>query len=427
MPSLAGAARLRIVKDNLLLPIAFFTSPLATSVAPRLTPLCVAIVGIALIGSALRRGMHWRELLPYQTALAACLVFAAYVLLSSTWSADPLAGLGKAALLLGLILFTFAAVRAASALDNMTLSGAAIAFAAGALLGTLFIIVELLTHGIVTRTVVTWLPFLVSRKHFDISGGVITQIHLAKLDQNVNVAMFHLWPGLLALMGLASTRRAIAIVGFFAVIAAVIALSKHDSSQVALIVSSLVVILGWKWRTLVIRSLAVLWCAAFVLVIPANFAAYDNGLHFAEWLPKSARARIILWEYTSEQTLDHPLLGAGVDSTPRLTDQQKAMFGRERPEGFVYPRTMGHHAHSIFLQTWSELGAIGALLLAVAGAAVVLLIFFLPITAQPFAAGAFAAFAIVGAFAWGMWQSWFMCAVALLPLYLRVPAATVEE
>jgi O-antigen ligase len=174
---------------------------------------------------------------------------------------------------------------------------------------------------------------------------------------------------------------------------------------------------------LVIRSLAALWCAAFVLVVPASFAAYDNGLHFANWLPDSARARIILWEYTAEHVLDRPLLGAGVDSTPRLTNQQKATVGREQPEGFVYPRTMGHHAHSIFLQTWSELGAFGALLLAIAGAAVVLLILRLPIAAQPFAAGAFAAFAVVGAFAWGMWQSWFMCAVALLPMYLRVATA----
>jgi len=50
----------------------------------------------------------------------------------------------------------------------------------------------------------------------------------------------------------------------------------------------------------------------------------------------------------------------------------------------------------------------------------------LPPTAQPFAGGAFAAFALVGAFAWGMWQSWFMCAVGLLPLYLRVAAAGCE-
>jgi hypothetical protein len=51
-----------------------------------------------------------------------------------------------------------------------------------------------------------------------------------------------------------------------------------------------------------------------------------------------------------------------------------------------------------------------------------MLILLLPPAAQPFAGGAFAAFALVGAFAWGMWQSWFMCAVGLLPLYLRIAA-----
>ena len=217
------------------------------------------------------------------------------------------------------------------------------------------------------------------------------------------------------------------MIPFFAVIAAVVALSEHDSSQVALIASGLVVMLAWKWRTLVVRALAVFWCAAFVFVIPASFAAYESGLHFAKWLPKSARARVILWEYTAEQASNHPLLGVGVDSTPRLSIEQKATVNREQPEGFIFPRTTGRHAHNIFLQTWYELGAVGSLLLAIAGAAVVMLIFSLPAAAQPFAGGAFAAFALVGAFGWGIWQSWFMCAVALLPLYLHIAAAAVRK
>jgi hypothetical protein len=67
----------------------------------------------------------------------------------------------------------------------------------------------------------------------------------------------------------------------------------------------------------------------------------------------------------------------------------------------VYPRTQRHHGHDIFLQTWFELGAVGVLLLALAGAIVVMLIPLLPSTAQPFAAGTFAALALVGALAWG--------------------------
>jgi O-antigen ligase len=228
-------------------------------------------------------------------------------------------------------------------------------------------------------------------------------------------------------MGLKGQHRPIAAILLFAVAAGAIALSEHDSSQLALIGSSLVVILAWFWRQAIVKGLAIAWCAGFVLVLPASFVAYDNGLHFAEWLPKSARARVILWEFTAEQILTRPLFGVGVDSTPALSAQQKADLTREQPEGFIFPRTMGHHAHDIFLQTWYELGAVGALLLAIVGWAVVLLIVLLPPSAQPFASGVFAAFALVGAFAWGMWQSWFMCAVALLPIYLRIAAASAKS
>jgi O-antigen ligase len=254
----------------------------------------------------------------------------------------------------------------------------------------------------------------------------LVAIRLSKLDQNVNLALFHLWPALLALTALSGPRRALAWTLVIATTFVVIALSEHDSSQLALIVSTLVVMLALTWRAPVIRALAILWCAALIFVLPASFTAYESGWHLSEWLPKSARARVILWQYTAERTLERPLLGVDVDSTPKLREQQRARFGREKPEGFVYPRTMGHHAHNIYLQSWYELGAVGALLFAVAGASVALLVLLLPAAAQPFAAGAFAAFGIVGAFAWGMWQSWFMCAVALLPIYVRVATAGAE-
>src|SRR4029077_5418519 len=106
--------RVQADRSNDLLPVVLFLSPLATSIAPRLTPFFAAVVGLTLIGSALRGGMQWRELLPRQTALAACLVFAAYVFINATWSVDPLAGLGKAALILTLVWISFASVAGAA-------------------------------------------------------------------------------------------------------------------------------------------------------------------------------------------------------------------------------------------------------------------------------------------------------------------------
>lgn len=407
-------------RSRTLLSVVFFASPLATSLAPRLTALFIAMAGAALIIPAMRRGMRWSEFFPHRAALAACLLFAAYAFVNAAWSIDPIAGLGKAALLTALILVSFAAVKAAGELERDVLVRAGIAFAAGALLGALFITTELLTDGVVTRTLVGWIPSLSSPKHFKVEDGELVALRLSKLDQNVNLALFHLWPGLLALTALPGARRSIARALFIISVVVVIALSEHDSSQVALIGSAFVVVAAVKWRTAVIRVLAVAWCAAFALVLPASIALYEGGWHLSDRLPTSARARIILWQYTAEQTFDRPFRGVGVNSTPELRKQQKATEGGIAPEGFVYPRTMGHHAHNIYLQSWYELGVIGALLLAMAGAAVALLMLLLPPATQAYAAGSFAAFAIVSAFAWGMWQSWFLCAVALLPIYLRL-------
>jgi hypothetical protein len=416
-------------RGNPLLPIVFFASPLVTSAVPRLTPFFFALVGVALVGTALSRGTPWRRLLPWTPGLGACALLVLYVFLNATWAADRGAAFGKAALLAGLVLVTFAAVAAAATLDATSLRRAALAFAAGAFLGAVFVLVELLTDGVVTRTVMSWAPILQPHfpKHVAISHGEVTRMNPSKLNQNVNLVMFHLWPGLLALTELKGNRRRIAVAVFFATLAVAIAISQHDSSQVALIGSSLVLLLAWNWPRPVIRILAVLWCAAFVLVIPADFLAYRSELHMAPWLPESARARVILWEYTAERTLAHPWLGIGVESTPVLRDEDKAAAPLEQPEGFVFHRTTGQHAHDLFLQTWYELGAVGALLIALAGAAVVMLIPLLPLAALPFAAAAYAAFTAVAAFAWGMWQSWFMCAVGLVPLYLQIAAAVRQR
>jgi O-antigen ligase len=422
-------AATRAGRSHPLLLAVFFLSPLVTSVAPRLTPFLFALVSIALIGAALSCGMGWRQFVPEGRAgrvLAVWLLFAAYVCLNATWSLERIDGLGKGALVAGLAILAFAAVAAASVLDQRTLVRAGLLFAAGAFLGGLFMLLELLTDGAMTRAAMTWVPLLQpsAAKHITVTQGEVTRMKLGELNANVGQAMFHLWPGVLALLAVAGARRAAATAVLFVTLAAVIALSEHASSQIALIGSSLVVLAAMRCQPqAVIRALAVAWCAAFLLVVPASFIAYQSGLHLATWLPYSFRHRVILWEATAEQALAHPLLGVGVKSTADLTARLKAAGPAEQPEGFVAPHRTAHHAHNIFLHAIYELGAVGALLFAIAGAATVLLIAYLPAASQPFAAGTFAAFALVGAFSWGMWQTWFMCAAGLLPLYLRVAAA----
>ena len=294
----------------------FFLTPVVISAVPRLTWLFLPLIALALSVPVLRRRGEWRQLFQPNTAFIAVLLVAIYVFLNATWAADQSAAFGAAALLLGLALFTLAASTAIAESDELHLRRAALAFTAGAFFGALFVLFELLTKGLITRAVMNAIPLLQpdSAKHVKFSNGEVTKIKFSEFNRNVAIVMFNLWPGLLVLRTIEDgTRRAVLTGLFLLAVAVPVIISKHDLSQVALIVSSLIFILAWTWRRMVIRALAVLWCAAFILVLPVNFLAYKADLHLAPWLPTSARARVIIWEYTSERVLDNPWLGIGAD------------------------------------------------------------------------------------------------------------------
>jgi O-antigen ligase len=406
-----------------LIPVLFFITPLFTTASPRLAPFFLPIVALVLIVAALRRGLPWRNLLQPNAASIALIAVALYAGLSAIWAEDPGGALSKAALLIATTLVVFAASAAIATLDKDQVRRASLAFVAGALCATSFVAIELLTDGALTRTAMNTIPaFKPDRaKHVAIHHGRVVRMNLSEFNQHVAMLALQLWPGLLALRVLAPPRRTLITVLFFLALAVPIAISEHDSSQVGLIASMLIFPLASLWPRAVIRGLALAWCLGFVLVIPLDFLAFKADLHQADWLPKSARARIIIWEYTAERVLENPVLGIGADSTPAV--KAKAVSAPEKPKGFVFRRTTGQHAHNLFLQSWYELGVLGAILVAIAGAAAALRLLLLPREAQACGAATFMLFAIIAAFAWGMWQVWLVCAIGLLPLYFLMPAA----
>lgn len=410
-------------RGRALISTLFFLSPLLTAVAPRLSPFFLPAIGFVLIVAALRRGLDWRDLLKPSAALIALIVAAVYTTLSAAWAANPGGAVAKASVLLAATLVVFAAAAAIATLEEEEVRRASLAFIAGALCAAGFVTIELLTDGAITRFAMNSISLLKPEraKHMTIVNGRVTKMNVSEFNQHVAMLAFQLWPGMLALRALPRPRRTFPMVLFFAALAVPIALSEHDSSQVALVASLLVLSLAWSWPRSVSRGLAMMWCLGFVLVLPLDFLAFKAELHQAHWLPSSARARIIIWEFTAERVLERPWLGIGADSTPTVKAKSKTQ--PEWPEGFVFRRTTGQHAHNLFLQVWYELGLAGAILAAIAGAAVALRIPLLPVAAQPYAAASFVVFAVVAAFAWGMWQIWLMCAVGLLPLYLSMTAA----
>jgi O-antigen ligase len=409
---------------SLLMWLLFFLSPLVTTAIPRLTWLFLPLASGSLILSASRSSGVWRQLTLVNITLITCLVVAAYVFLNASWAADPATALGKAVLLLSVLLLMVAASRAIPEVREQQLHDCAFAVVIGTVLASVFLTFELLTDGALTRLTLNSFHLFsrLDHKHFDVSRGEIVGLNLSDLNQNVAVLTLNLWPALLVIRTIENlTRRLLIATAILLAVAVPVALSQHQSSQVALVSSIIVFLLAIRWPKAVIRSLAALWCLAFVFVLPADFLAYKADLHMAQWLPKSFRARIIIWEYTAERVLDRPWLGVGADST-RYLKEPNTLETAEQPPGFVYPRTIGWHAHDLFLQTWFELGVVGAVLFAFAGGMLALRMLLLPAGAQPYAAASFMAFVGIAAFAWGMWQTWLICAEALMVVYLLVAA-----
>jgi O-antigen ligase len=387
---------------------------LVTSAVPRLTWLFLPLLALSFAVAALRGGGDWRRLIKPNAALIAMLLVTGCTLLSAVWAANPAAAIGKGALLFFATLITFAAIGALAEVDAERLRRPALAFAAGAFLGGLFILFELLTDAALARafgSLIAWLKPAAAQQ----------AIHGPKLNQNVAIVMFNLWSGLLALqMFEGRKRRAIASFLFALAIAVPVVLSYHQSSQLALLLSVFVFLLAQLWPKAVVRTLAAVWCLGFALVLPLSFAAYNADLHLASWMPSSFKARIIIWEYTAERALERPWIGIGARST---RDLRQAEDLAEKPEGFVLSRNTGIHAHNIFLQSWYELGLVGVILIAFASAMIALRISLLPLEVVPFAGATFTTFLATASVAWGMWQTWLICAVGLMAVYLRLAVA----
>ncbi len=118
--------------------------------------------------------------------MVAVLLVVLYVFINATWAVDRGAAFGKAALLLGVVLVTFAAGRATIELDKLRLRPAALAFAAGVFLGALLLLFELLTDGAITRLAMNSVALLHpdKPKHLVILEGQVTKISLAEFNRS---------------------------------------------------------------------------------------------------------------------------------------------------------------------------------------------------------------------------------------------------
>ena len=328
-------------------------------------------MGGFIVAATLRRTPDWSRLRPGPVAFHFA-GFLLFVLLSTAWAARPGIPLEKACvamLVAGGAWIVVQLIRSETR-PNLLHMGEGIWI--GLLIGLLYLLVELLTDQSIKlwlyRTIGAGPDDLKPIIFFEWEGDRLFEISRDDLSRNMTSAVLFLWPAILAVRATwARSWRGLLGAVFLAALATIVVMTSwHESSKLALLVG----LAGLCDRERVFAARRPFWrpSPGSVLCLampPAALIADRLDLHHASWIQPTARHRIIIWNYTAEKMLAAPLFGVGANMTYVLGPELEADMP-EQAEGTLV-ETISIHSHSIYLQTWFELGLIGAALLTLLG------------------------------------------------------------
>lgn len=399
-------------------------SVLAALISARTIPFVLGILFVALMISAAVSGRLRQALPRFDLLTVSLLAFVLWAAASTLWSEVPSLALTKSGLALIMLLATLAMVRLIAREGTLNALHLADGVWVGAAIGLTYFFIELLSD----QSVKMWLyntlalgpDVLKPARHFEWQDGRIVAISPIDLTRNTTPVSLLIWPAALAALVTAPKgfRRPLSL-GLIALGIAVIALSTHETSKLAVVVGLIGYVISRLSHTWAFRLMAAAWVACCLLILPAAILSHRADLHNASWLQPSAQHRIIIWNHTAEQTLQHdPVFGIGANMThilgPRLNETT------ENGAGELHSRTLSRHAHNIFLQTWFELGAVGALLLAFAGVALLRTIREINRSVRSEAFAMFASGAVLALASYGMWQVWYMAMFAFAAVLFAI-------
>lgn len=383
----------------------------AALVSARTVPYLFAATVAGFLVSAIARGQLELVLPRRGSVFWHLAVFLLYALVSAAWSINPA---GSAlhtctAILIAFSTLSLVQLIAAQARHNLVHMGEGLWI--GFVVGLVYLAIEFASD----QSIKIWLFNAIGLRPHDLnpagyflwSGDKLIAISSDDLSRNMAPLTLFLWPALLAMGGTLTPSRSPVVAVLTLLLAAVVVMvSLHETSKLAFVGGVLAFGLAHLSRRLTGRLMAVAWVCASLAVLPSALLAHRLELHNASWLQGTARHRIIIWNYTAEQTLKAPLLGVGARTTYVRGPREEAKTATASHDRFQ--RTLSLHSHNVYLQTWFELGLIGATLLTLVGLAILRAILSLAPSLQPYAYATFASAAIAAASSYGMWQFWFM-------------------
>jgi len=169
------------------------------------------------------------------------------------------------------------------------------------------------------------------------------------------------------------------------------------------------------------------WTIAVLLAVPLGALPYKLGWENWTWLPPaSVAARFYIWKYVADEVYERPLTGIGIRGSRDLHLKIPSDAADPSHNAYALKGREARHPHNIYLQTWVELGAIGAVLLLCVGLAGLWVVSAWPPLFQGSAYALFAIASAVGLSGFDFWQTWMLGALAFawseMLLAFRLPA-----
>ena len=391
-------------------------------VFPRVIPFCYFGLTFMALTELLRTGnLHRLFRAPgYFWYMAG--IFTMWCLITVFWSVVPLAAAGKVLFLTSTLIAAWIISIWLQTTSRLMAEHIKLGLLAGIVFAAFFMAIEAIYDQPIKNAFFGSFEFArpSGSKHIQIENGEVTNLPHHLLNRNIAVLNVLLWPAMwLVVCRWQSIWRWMV----FASIAGIVALatfnSVHESSMIALIIGGLVFGLTYFAPRIGRISIVTGWILAILLVLPAVKTAYDAKLYKARWLPPTAHARIIFWAHTASEYSNNPIGGVGLRTT-KVSDATR--HDAVKPADHPIELRTGLHGHNIYLQTWYELGAIGAILLLFTGLALLARINTLAAGIKPYAFATFTVAATLAAFSWGMWQVWYIAMFAFAAIAVLIAA-----
>ena len=336
-------------------------------------------------------------------------VASAYLLINATWSSAPVLAFACIATFFVAAVVVHVVIIIAPLLARSPLHAMGVGLYAGYVVCALLLSIEIVFDHPLHLHFYNMFPKFAPHHepHAVVDAGVLKSLPEAFLNKHIAALVFLAWPTLVIAtrIGASARSRAVLVACLLPAAVAILA-SAHETSKIALVGGAIVFSSHMLAPRLIAPLLAVAWAVACLASAPLASVAYDRGLQHAEWLPASARHRIVIWDVTSAKIAEAPILGHGMGSARELGRQTK-----KRPTyapGTPFRLSLGPHAHNAYLQVWLETGAVGAALLFGIGLWALGAVSRTSVDIQPALYAAFASNALLAASSFSIWASWFL-------------------